>query len=222
MLWPYARSRNKIYFLDMKKLSLILLIICLFNNYVNARNNVQEPYPKLTIGLEWGYIVSLNSIYHYNFYAPEGFRVDEKGSRWGFTSNADMYLNVGCNLTPEWNLSLYIGYAGVGDYHKILPISIRGTRYFGTDLTQDRWFAFADAGSGICLKTPVQEILTAKIGAGYEMSLSKDTKLNFIVSARSTYTHPGIQFDDHRIPMKNTNRNNAIVSALSFGLGLTF
>lgn len=206
----------------MKKLFLILLIFCIFNNNVKAQDEGRETYPKLTFGLEWGYVASVTTLYHNNFYAPEGFRVDEKGMSWGYRSNADMYLNIGWNIDPEWNLALYIGYTGVGDLHKALPVSIRGTRYFKTAQSQDRWFVFADGGSGLCLKTPIQEIFTGKIGGGYQMALSRDTKLNILLSARGTFTHPSIFYDDARIPMNRTNRNNAIVGAISFGLGLTF
>lgn len=206
----------------MKKFILILLILCLFNNNVKAQDKGGETYPKLTFGLEWGYIASMTTFYHYNFYAPEGFRVDEKGLLWGCMSSADVYLNVGWNINPVWNLALYLGYTGVGEMHKALPVSIRGTRYFKANTPQDRWFVFADGGSGICLKTPVQEILTAKIGGGYQMSLSRDTKLNFLFSARGTFTHPSVYYDGSRIPMNRTNRNNAVVGAVSIGLGLTF
>lgn len=206
----------------MKKFILISLILCLFNNNVNAQDKGGETYPKLTFGLEWGYIASMTTFYHYNFYAPEGFRVDEKGLLWGCMSSADVYLNVGWNINPVWNLALYLGYTGVGEMHKALPVSIRGTRYFKANTPQDRWFVFADGGSGICLKTPVQEILTGKIGGGYQMSLSRDTKLNFLFSARGTFTHPSVYYDGSRIPMNRTNRNNAVVGAVSIGLGLTF
>lgn len=222
MLWIHARGRDKVYFLDMKKVLLILLTLCVFNNNVKAQEERGETYPKFTFGLEWGYIASLTTIYHYNFYAPEGFRVDEQGIISGVRSNADMYLNVGWNISSLWNVSLYVGYAGVGDLHNILPISVRGTRYFGSDPMDDRWFIFADAGLGICLKTPVQEISAVKIGGGYQLALSRDTKLNFLISARSTYTHPSIYFDGSRIPMSRTNRNNAVICALSAGIGLSF
>lgn len=206
----------------MKKFILISLILCLFNNNVKAQDKGGETYPRLTFGLEWGYIASMTTFYHYNFYAPEGFRVDEKGLLWGCMSSADVYLNVGWNINPVWNLALYLGYTGVGEMHKALPVSIRGTRYFKANTPQDRWFVFADGGSGICLKTPVQEILTGKIGGGYQMSLSRDTKLNFLFSARGTFTHPSVYYDGSRIPMNRTNRNNAVVGAVSIGLGLTF
>lgn len=222
MLWIYARSRDKVYFLDMKRLLTILLIFFAFNNNVSAKDRAGETYPRFTFGLEWGYIASLTNIYHFNFYAPEGFRVNEEGQRFGYISNADMYFHIGWNASPVWNLAIYVGYTGVGDLHNALPVSIRGTRYFGNNPVSDRWFAFADIGSGICLKTPVQEIMTGKIGAGYQMSLSRDTKLSFLFSARSTFTHPSIYFDTNRIPMNRTNRNNALVGALSIGIGLSF
>lgn len=222
MLWTYAGGWNKILFLDMKRILLILLIVCTFNNIVNAQNKGGETYPKFTFGLEWGYVATLHSSYHYYFYAPEGFRVEEKGNILDYKSNADMYLNIGWNISTVWNLSAYVGYAGAGNYHNVIPLSLRGTRYFGDNPMTDRWFVFIDLGSGICLKTPLQEIFAGKIGGGYQLSLSRDTKLSFLFSARSTFTHPSIYYDGLIIPMGNTNRNNALISALSIGMGLTF
>lgn len=222
MLWIDAGSRYQVYFLNMKKILTICLIIFAFNNNVSAQNKVGEKYPGFTFGLEWGYTASLFTIYHYNFYAPEGFRVDEEGMLLGYSGNADVYLHFGWDLSPVWNLSFYMGYAGISKYHKALPVSVRGTRYFGTDHPSDRWFAFSDIGSGISLKTPVQEILTLKIGGGYQIVLSEDTRLNFMIALRSTFTHPGIIFYDNKIPHHDTNRNNAAVNGLSLGIGLDF
>ena len=206
----------------MKRLILILLIISLFNNNIKAQETKDPTYPRFTFGLEWGYVASLHSAYHYNFFAQEGYRVDDKDSDFIYKSNADVYLNLGWDLNPIWNLSLYIGYAGIADQHNSIPITIRGTRYFGSDALSDRWFAFADIGSGICLKTPLQEIATAKIGAGYQLCLSPDTKLSFLLSMRTTYSHPNIYYDYQRVPMERTNRNDILVSGLSVGLALLF
>jgi hypothetical protein len=206
----------------MKKVLIILLTICTFNICVNAENTERETCSRFTFGLEWGYVASIHSLYHYNFFSQDGFRVDDNTNYFQYRNNADIYLNAGWNISPVWNLSLYVGYAGVGNLHEVMPISIRGTRYFGIDPMSDRWFAFVDLGSGIDLKIPVQEILVGKIGGGYQMSLSRDTKLNFLFSVRSTYTHPNINFDGTRVPMDRINRNNALISALSIGVGLTF
>lgn len=206
----------------MKRLLFILVTISVFNNNVTAQEAKGETYPRFTFGLEWGYVASLHSAHHYNFFAQEGYRVDEIESDFIYRNNADVYLNVGLDLNALWNLSLYVGYEGIVDFHNAIPITIRGTRYFGADPLSDRWFAFADIGSGICLKTPIQEIATGKIGAGYQLSLSPDTKLSFIVSMRSTYTHPNIYYDYQRVPMEDTNRNDVLVSGLSAGLALLF
>ena len=222
LLCTDAGGCNQIQFLEMKKILLILLTLSLFNNYVKAQETGGETYPKFTVGMEWGYIASLHTVYHYNYLAQEGFRIDDKDSCFGYSSNADIYVNFGWDLDPVWNLSLYIGYTGVGDMHTALPVSIRGTRYFSSDVLSDRWFAFADVGSGICLKTPLQEIAVCKIGCGYQLALSRDTKLDFLISLRSIYTHPNIYLDDNMIPMSRTYRNNAIVSGLSAGIALMF
>lgn len=206
----------------MKKIFAILLISSIFNTYVNARDTRQDSIPRLTFGIEWGYIASLHTGYHYNYIAPEGFRVDNRGSSFGYASNADMYLHLGYNLDRNWNLAVYLGYAGVTDFHHVLPVSVRGTRYFRENPSGDRWLTFLDIGSGICLKTPIQEIFSAKTGAGYRLSLSKDTKMDLLFAVRTTFTHPTIYYDSNRINMDDVNRNNAFVSALSVGIGLTF
>ena len=206
----------------MKRFLFILLILNAFNNNVNAQETQNTIYPRFTVGLEWGYVASLHSAHHYNFFAQEGYRVDDIDSDFIYRSNADVYLNLGWDLNPIWNFSLYIGYAGIGDLHNAIPITVRATRYFGSNPLSDRWFAFTDIGSGICLKTPLQEIAVGKIGGGYQLSLSPDTKLSFILSLRTTYTHPNIYYDYLRVPMERTNRNDAIVSGASAGLALLF
>jgi hypothetical protein len=86
----------------------------------------------------------------------------------------------------------------------------------------DRWFGFTDLGSGICVKEQPQEILVARLGGGYSLALSRFTRLEFICSARITYTHPQVYDQGDVIRLNKTNRNNAYVSALSLGLGITF
>lgn len=203
----------------MKKILAILFTITAFNIDVNAREGISS---RFVFGVEWGYVATFFSGYHYNFFAPEGYRVDDYGSSFGYDSNADMYIFAGHEIGKSWELSAYVGYAGVGDYHEAVPVSIRATRFFGDDQYADRWFAFIDAGSGISLKMPVQEMFTGKIGGGYRVALSRDTSLNFIASARMTYTHPQITYDRQPIESEKINRNNAYLAAISFSLSLSF
>ena len=204
---------------DMKRILAILLLISAFNIDVNAQRDGDS---RFVFGVEWGYVATIFSGYHYNFFAPEGYRVDDYDSSFGYDSNADMYIFAGHEIGKSWELSAYVGYAGVGKYHEAIPVSIRATHFFGNDQYADRWFAFIDAGSGISLKMPVQEILTGKIGGGYRVALSRDTSLNFLFSARMTYTHPQITYDKQLIESDMINRNNAYLAAFSFGLSLSF
>lgn len=206
----------------MRRLISILLILSIFNISVKAKNTEGERPSRLTYGLEWGYSAAVFSGFHYNYFAPEGFRMDEFGNSFIYRSNAEAYLNVGYNLSDIWNIAVYAGYAGVSDLHKAIPISFRGTRFFGDDPAKDRWFAFMDLGTGICLKKPVQEIFSGKIGCGFRMALSQTTGLDFIFAVKTIYTHPYIYYDGIEIPFNKTNRNDAYISSLSLGLALYF
>lgn len=206
---------------EMKKIISILLILCTFNTYINAQGRGEEGYPRLTFGAEWGYVATFWEFTHNNFFSAEGYRINEKGSEFRYHSNGDLYLHAGYNFDEYWNLSLYAGYGGANGMHKIVPISIRATRYYGDDPLMDRWFTFADLGSGICIKKPIQEILTGKFGGGYRMSLSRDTKLDLMIGLRLTYTHLEVIHDGKQIPHKMINRNNTLCGGLSISLALT-
>lgn len=179
-------------------------------------------FPRLTFGAEWSYAAVFYSGDHYNFFAPEGYRVDTRSYGFGFDSNAEASLHIGWNFSHRLNLSAHVGVSAVKDYHHTLPVSLRLTRHFGPDPMKDRWFGFIGLGSGISLKKCPQEILTGRFGGGYRLSLSRDTKLDFLISLCTTLTHPEIEYVDTTIPRADINRNNAYVSAMTFGIGLTF
>lgn len=202
----------------MKRFGLIsLLLSCHILLFSKDRSD-----GRFTFGAEWSYIANIHTGYHYNFFAPEGFRVNPVGNSFGFSSNAEAYLHAGYDFNDDWNLSLYVGYAGIERYHHAVPVSLRATRFFDRNKASDRWFCMIDLGSGICLKKSPQALLAGKLGGGYRVSLSKDASLDFILTLRSTLGHPVIDYYGTPIPMEKTNRNNAYVSSISLGIGLTF
>ena len=182
----------------------------------------QASQPKFTFGAEWGYIGTFFSGHHYNYYAPEGFRVDNRGNEFTYYSNAEAYLHAGYNLSETYNISVYLGFSAVEDYHHTIPISIRVTRFCGGDHMKDRPFAFIDLGSGASVKSNPQMILTGKAGCGYRLSLSRDTKLDFIAAWRILLTHPDIYYYGMEVSPGRINRNNAYISAISLGMALSF
>ena len=195
-------------------ISLLLLSLCMKAQEVESK--------RFSFGAEWGYVAVFYSGYHHNFTAPEGFRADLREYGFKLENNAEVYVHCGYNFNPNTNLSLYIGYSAIEDYHNIIPVSLRLTRFYNPNRYNDRWFIYFDAGSGISVKHHPQEILTGKFGCGYRMILSRKTSLDFIASLRCLYTHPDILYFGESIPYNNINRNNAYASALSLGLALTF
>lgn len=205
----------------MKRL-LVIIIALSAAGILNAGNPHAREYKKFTCGAEWNYISSFHYIIHHNFFSDVGYRVDLKENGVGCKSNADVYVHLGYNLSQKWNISIYTGVAGVYDINKIVPFSLRVTRYFRPDNQGDRWFSFIDGGSGISLTRHPQAVAAAKAGAGYRIALSNASKLDFLLMYRMTLTHPELEFDGYEVPINMINRNNVYVSAISIGMSLTF
>ena len=203
----------------MKKGSLIILFILLT---VSVSAKVSSKESRFTYGIEWSYIGVFYSGYHYNFFAPEGYRVDPRKYGFMYDTNGEALLQAGYQLNEKWNISLYTGLSAFEDQHCTVPISIRLSRYYRPNNREGQWLGFLDLGSGFSIKVKPQEIYTGKVGGGYRMHLSRRTKLDFIASLRISYTHAAIYFDGKQIPVEMINRNNAYDSAITLGMALTF
>lgn len=204
----------------MKRLAVICTLLFVFLSSAGAQT--EDDFPRITYGVEWSYVASGFSAYHYNYFSPEGYRYNSKGTSSGLVGNGEGLLHVGYNVTDNWNLAIYAGLTGISDIHNAVPVSFRATRFFTKKMNGDRWFTFADAGTGISIKKHLQEIVALKIGGGYRVSLSRDTKLDFNAALRCTYTHPDIYFEHEIISQRWINRNNAIVVSASVGMTVTF
>lgn len=202
----------------MKRIALMTMALC---SFLVKANGQDEDYPRFTYGAEWGYVGVFYSGYHYNFFAPEGHRVDPRGYEFRYSSNAEGYLHAGYNLSSRLNLSVYLGFSAIEDYHCTIPVSLRLTRSFNSDYAKDKWLMFIDIGSGISLKEHPQEILTGKIGAGYRISLSRRTKMDILAGLRSAYTRPEVYYEGVHVSHDDINRNNAYISAFSLGIAIT-
>jgi len=207
---------------EMKRATFAIILFILNAFAINASGKESREFKRFTFGAEWGYAASFHSGIHHNFFSEEGYRVDMVQDSFTYKGNGDVYVHLGYNLTNCLNLSLYAGIAGISDFHKAVPISLRLTRYMNIAASKDRWLLFADAGSGVCIKPDPQSILTGKIGGGYSITLSRDTSIDLLFAYRMTLTHPEIVYDGHTIGMNKINRNNAYVSALSLSISLNF
>ena len=201
----------------------LLILVVLFSCTVSAIGRVpQVSYPKWTFGTECSYNATFYEGYHHYFISSDGFRDEIIKGSLTYHNNIEVNIHGGYNFNNNWNLSLYIGYAGLGGFHHAIPVTLRTTRYFGEDPMTDRWFAFVDLGSGISLKDNPQEIYSGKIGGGYRLTLSRLTKVDFIFALKTVYTHPDIEYYGEKIEANFINRNDGLASSISLGIGLTF
>ena len=200
------------------KRGVIILILTMLSFSASARKDV----PRITYGAEWSYVATSFSRYHYNFFTSEGYRFNIHANDTRFYNNGEVLLHIGTNLNEYWNVSLYSGVAGLANYHNSVPVSIRFSRHYGDNPLSDRWFTFIDAGSGFTIKLPVQAIASVKLGGGYRMSLTPDSKIDVVAALRSTYTQPQIYHDGELIDRKYTNRNDVYLFSASVGISLTF
>lgn len=199
----------------------ISLSYSLFNKNVNKMTRRKEGISRLSFGAEWSYIGTLHYNTWYNFFSTEGYRISRHENVSGYWNNGEALLHVGYNFNKHWNLALYAGLTGFADIHNAVPVSIRATYCFGQDEQKDRWLTFLDLGSGISIKNEPQEIWTGKIGGGYRITLSRDTKLDFIAAVRLACTHPQIFDEGDLITLRWTNRNLAFLQSFSLGMSIT-
>ena len=202
-----------------------MIIICILISLsvgLQAGNMLSSDESRLTFGAEWSFISSFHCRVHHNFFSEEGYRVDLNQRSMGYENNGELELHCGYNLDNDWNLSLHTGFVGIYNIGNAIPVSLRLTRFFKENKVGDRWLCYIDAGSGVCLKENPQMIGVGKIGGGYRLSLSKTTKMDFLLAYRTSLTHPKVVFDGYVVPFEKTNRNNAFVTALSLGISLTF
>ena len=182
----------------------------------------QKSAKKFTYGVGYSYAATIYSFEYHYFKNHEGAREIIKKGSFIYDSDNEFSLHCGYNFNNYWNLSLYAGYTGIGKFHKAIPISIRATRYFGDNPLSDRWFTFLDLGSGISIQRQPDWIISSKVGGGYRLSLSRRTKLDFLLLLRAVHTHPDIRIYDHAAVPENVYRNEGVIGSLAFGFELTF
>jgi hypothetical protein len=178
---------------------------------------------RVTFGLECGYAASIVNLEQSNFFDPDEYnRVNINDWRLTCKFSGELLLHAGYDFNEHWNLSLYAGYAGAGEYQPAIPIFLRLSRYYGNSTMKDRWFTFLDAGSGIGIKPDPQEIYIGRLGGGYRLSMSRLAKLDLMASVRFMCIHPQIIHYGEMITADLINRNNAYITSINIGIGLTF
>lgn len=185
-----------------------------------------KPYPLFTFGIEGGYFATHAAYRHVNFVSSFGYRVDSKTWDKGYHSNGEILLHAGINVSGNVNLSLYTGYAGMNKQEYTYPFTLRCTYLFGKPEDTCRWYAFADAGTGVDDTDSAQKLsYIAKIGGGYRITLSRSSKLDFMLTLRNIITSPDV--NDRGVAAgfvtgERLRMSRGTYLSLGLGIGLTF
>ena len=175
---------------------------------------------RFVFGAEWGYTSSLFNIYHNNYLSPEGIRVDEKGVNFDYYSNGHVLAGVGYAFARKYEVGAYLGFIGVAQERRLVPLSLRATYYFDSYLS-DGLFCYLDGGPAFGENQNVT--LIGKIGGGYRVKLSNRFSLDFLLSFHICSDHPKIfNSDDQQITGDDLRRNDATYGGLNFTLALRF
>lgn len=203
----------------MKKAAVLAIMLIFTSPRAEAQS---KECSRVTFGVEWSCICTILSGYHNNYFSHDGYRFNDRAVNTRPFINGEALIHVGYDLNKDWNISLLTGITGMADIHNAVPVSLRATRYYRQNKSDDRWFTYFEAGSGFSIKDEIQEILAGKVGGGYRISLSQRTKLDFHADLRCSYGHGRIYHEGQIVRLNRTMVNDALVLALSLGMALTF
>ena len=181
----------------------------------------------LTFGIEGSYISTAASYRHFNYISAYGYRIDRKFWNTMYHSNGEFLMHIGVDISDKFNLSVYTGRSGINRGTYVVPLTLRGSCYFGKDPSKGRWLAFLDAGPGLSgYGDDLSLSGMFKAGTGYRIPLGRYTRLDFLVSFRTVVTGKGIMGSSMSssiyIPEENLRRSDALYLAMTFGIGITF
>lgn len=201
----------------MKILTAALAAFCLLEASASDR---KREFPLFTYGVEWGYSTHIHTVSE-RLYYDDGTRIPYSRNEWGYKSHGEVLIHAGINAGRHVNLSLYTGWSGIGEGISAIPLTLRGSVYYGRDTRRARWFNFAEGGTAF---VPGQDmpVYSGRIGAGWRASLSRSVKLDFSISYKMTYLRPGIMENGVPIPKEQVLFNHNYFSAICLNIGLTF
>lgn len=185
-----------------------------------ASARTPERKASLSYGVEWGYTSTLMHVYHHNYIADEGYRVDLSGIEACYNSNGQIFGHLGVNFAEHYNVSCYFGYIGIKQERHILPLTARAT-YFLKPYHQDGLLVFADGGLGI--HDSSHNTFIGKAGWGYRLALSSKLNLDFKMSFQIANDHPTVYDpNEQEIQEEFLRRNDATYGAINFNVAISF
>lgn len=198
------------------------LIILLVAILLPAATYAQQKASAFRFGVEWGAGSQFASRYHYNYVQDTGFRIDDKDSRLCAALLGNVMGFAGVDVSEQLGLAIYGGVAGISADRQMIPVLLR-TSFYPSGCGSDGYFAFFDLGTDARSLISDSSIL-ADIGAGRRLALSKDIRLDFLLTLRTLQQTPVITDPDYGtiIPAENIRVSYAGIYAIGLSISLEF
>ena len=204
----------------MKRCWLISTVCLLVWFATPAEAQTPQRKASLSYGVEWGYTSTLMHVYHHNYIADEGYRVDINGIEACYNSNGQILGHIGVNAWDRYTFSVYSGYIGIKQERHVIPLTVRAT-YFFRSYHEDGYMAFIENGIGI--HDEAHNTYLGKFGTGYRLSLSPKLNMDLMLSLQLADDHPTLYDpEDQEIPKEDLRRNDSTYGAINFMIAITF
>jgi len=206
----------------MKKIILTLSVAMLFMAFP-IQGQERSGHRKFTAGLEWNYSAQLFNDFEYNYITVVGDRSHCMGSKFDYHTNGQLLGSLGCNLFGHSNISIYAGYAGLGNDNRVFPVSVRYTYAF-SKRKSDGYLAYADGGIGVSNEKAHNYSRIFKSGGGYRIYIGNNANMDFMAGIQAAFTHPGIFDADtgREVTGSNFKKSDAWLYSISLGMSINF
>lgn len=198
-----------------KRLLILLLLTCSINAFARK--------PNVSYGLEWGYTASFLRTVHYSFVCSDGYRIVDNSSSFNYFSNGSILANVGLDLLPKLNLSVYSGLAGVWSDRWVVPVELR-LRFCPAGLYGDGFICSAGASVNFPTKTLRETCFRASAGAGYRVAVFRDISVDFLLSVGYSTDHDQIidPISGDIVTYSNISHNDSGYLGISLSAAINF
>lgn len=200
----------------MKKLALILLFLAC---------SVKLPAQGLNVsyGLEWGYTASFFRTVRYSYVCSDGYRIVDNSSSFNYFSNGTILANVGLDLLPKLNLSLYSGLEGIWSDRWVVPVELR-LRFCPAGLYENGFICSLGSSVNFPTKTLRETCMRASAGAGYRVAIYKDISMDFLLSVGYSTDHDQIKdpISGEIVTYSNISHNDSGYLGISLSAAINF
>lgn len=204
----------------MKRLYIIILLLL---SCSSLAAKPPEGRRLLRWGAEWGYGTRFYKYWKYNYMDPNLGRIWDKRNDFNLSANGYLFLSVGADILPWFNISLYSGLMGVSDDRQVFPLAIRAN-FFPNGSNKDGALLLLGAGIGFFDYYSIAPVHFANIGAGWRLALNNRWDMDFTLQMRVCGDKPPI-WDPEKNAYVNESDirgNVAIYCSIELGVAISF